>query len=426
MSLFNEAQEQLQKAYKHIEVSNDAKATLAQAQEILEVGIPVRKDNGALEIYTGYRVRYNSVRGPTKGGIRFHPNVSLDEVKALAFWMTIKCAVVNIPYGGGKGGVIVNPKVLSKHEVERLSRGYIRAVTDIIGPDRDIPAPDVYTNQMIMGWMVDEYSTITRRHEPAVITGKPLALGGSLGRETATATGGFIVLKELLAQQDKDFSTVTVAVQGFGNAGFTIAKLCHDAGMRVVAVSDSKGAIYDSQGLDPEQVKRQKEAGENKLECVYAPGSVNLDRSCKEISHEELLALDVDILVPAALEDAITEKNAQDIKAKIIVELANGPITPKADSILEEKGITIIPDVLANAGGVTVSYFEWVQNKQGYYWTQEEVDSKLGNIMKPAYHAVYDLAKEKAISLRTAAFVLAVKRLVEAIEAKGTEDQYQS
>lgn len=424
MEIFKNALQQLERAYNHIEVSNDAKEVLKNANEIIETSIPVRMDDGSLKVFTGYRVRYNGARGPTKGGVRFHPNVSLDEVKALAFWMTIKCAVAGIPYGGGKGGVIVNPKELSKHEVERLARGYIRGIADIIGPERDIPAPDVYTNAMIMGWMADEYGTITRKYQPGVITGKPIEMGGSLGRESATAKGAFYVLLEAIKARSEEIKGKTVAIQGFGNAGYHLARFCHDAGMRVVAVSDSRGAVYDSRGIDPEQVREMKQNG-GKLECVYDPGSVTEDSSCKQLSNEELLELDVDVLAPCALEDVITKKNANDIKAKMILEVANGPLTVEADDILAKKNILVIPDVLANAGGVTVSYFEWVQNKQGYYWSEEDVHKRLRDIMVPQFHKIFELASEKSMTMRTAAFVLAVKRIVSAIEAKGTEDQYR-
>jgi len=424
MEIFNNALQQLERAYEHITVSNDAKEILKSANEVLETSIPIRMDDGKLKVFTGYRVRYNGARGPTKGGIRFHPNVSLDEVKALAFWMTIKCAVANIPYGGGKGGVIVNPKELSKHEIERLARGYIRGIADIIGPERDIPAPDVYTNAMIMGWMADEYGTITRKYQPGVITGKPIEMGGSLGRESATAKGAFDVLLEAIKARGEEPKNKTIAIQGFGNAGYHLARFCHGVGIKVVAVSDSKGAIYDSRGVDPEQVMNMKQNG-GKLECVYEPGSVTKDISCKQLSNEELLELDVDILAPSALEDVITKKNADKVKAKIILEVANGPLSIEADDILEKKGVLVIPDVLANAGGVTVSYFEWVQNKQGYYWSEEDVHKKLKDILVPQFHSIFELASEKSMTMRTAAFVLAVKRIVSAIESKGTEDQYR-
>lgn len=424
MSVFENAMAQLERAYKHIKVSNDAKEVLKQPIEVIQAGIPVRMDDGTLQVFTGFRVRYNGARGPTKGGIRFHPGVTLDEVQALAFWMSIKCAVVGIPFGGGKGGVIVNPKELSKHELERLSRGYMRGVADVVGPDRDIPAPDVYTNEMIMGWMADEYGTIQRKYKPAVITGKPIEMGGSQGRGSATAQGAFYVLQEAAAVKGRKLKDMSIAIQGFGNAGYHLARLCHAAGMKVVAVSDSKGAVYDTRGLDPERVLEMKKQG-GALECVYDPGSVTKDTSCEHISNEALLELDVDVLAPAALENVITKDNAGKIKAEIVLEVANGPTTPEADVILEKNKVMVLPDVLVNAGGVTVSYFEWVQNRQGFYWSEQEVFEKLKDLMTPAFHSMYELAQEKGLALRTAAFVNAVERIVQAIEAKGTEDQYR-
>jgi glutamate dehydrogenase/leucine dehydrogenase len=301
----------------------------------------------------------------------------------------------------------------------------MRAMADIVGPDRDVPAPDVYTNPMIMGWMADEYGTITRKYQPAVITGKPLEMGGSQGRGTATAKGGFFVLLEAMKAKGLDPKKSSIAIQGFGNAGYYLAKFAHDLGMKVVAVSDSRGAIYSAQGLDPEHVMRVKneKGGVNE---VYAGGKVSDDKEYKQISNEELLALNVDVLVPAALENAITKENADKVKAKIVLELANGPTTPEADEILENKNVLVIPDVLANSGGVTVSYFEWVQNREGYYWPEDEVFEKLEKIIVPAFQDIYELMMEKKIRMRTAAFVHAVRRIVAAIEAKGTEDQYRT
>jgi glutamate dehydrogenase (NADP+) len=412
--VFASAMRQLEEAYRYIKVSPDAKRILAQPRQVLEVAIPVRMDNGSLCVFTGYRVHYNNARGPTKGGIRYHPDVSLSEVKALAFWMTIKCAVAGIPYGGAKGGVIVNPKKLSVHELERLSRGYIRAVADFIGPDQDVPAPDVYTTAQIMGWMADEYGIITRKYQPAVITGKPLALGGSKGRETATAKGAFYVLMEAMRVKSLEPSKTTVAIQGYGNAGSFLAHFLHEAGFKVVAASDSRGGVYDPNGLDPAKLRHAKETN----------GSLE-GAGGRKITNEELLELDVDILAPCALENQLTAANADKIKAKIVLEVANGPTTPEADEILAKKGVLVIPDVLANAGGVTVSYFEWVQNRQGYYWSEEEVFEKLERIMVPEFNAIYELMEEQGGTMRAAAFVHALKRIVEAIEAKGTEEEYR-
>lgn len=385
----------------------------------LEVSIPVRMDDGSLQIFTGYRCRYDDTRGPTKGGIRFHPDVTKEEVQALAFWMTFKCAVVDIPYGGGKGGVVVNPKGLSRMELERLSRGYIAKIADFIGPDRDIPAPDVYTNAMIMGWMMDEYSNIMRQRVPAVITGKPIPLGGSAGREDATARGAFYVIKEMEQTHGWTPEDTTVAVQGFGNAGQYIAQLLHDRGYTIVAVSDSRGAIYKKDGLDvPELIKMKRET--RQVQAVYCNGSVCKNEDAQHITNEDLLQLDVDILIPAALENEITIRNCEKIKAPTIVEVANGPVTKEADHWLTENGKTIVPDILANAGGVVVSYFEWTQNKSGYHWSTEEIHARLEEKMLKAYQAVYQFSQTHKVSLRTAAYGVALNRLGEAVSAQGT------
>jgi len=415
MDVFKNALTQLDKAYKHIDISADAKAILAQPKEILEVAIPVRMDDGSLQVFTGYRVHYNDARGPTKGGIRYHPDVNLSEVKALAFWMTIKCAVADIPYGGAKGGVIVDPKKLSHSELERLSRGYIRAIADFVGPDKDIPAPDVYTNSQIMAWMSDEYNTIRRIHAPGMITGKPVHIGGSHGRETATAKGAFYVIMEASKTRNFDPKKTTVAIQGFGNAGKYLAEFLHDAGFKIVAISDSKGGIMDLNGLDPRAAAKMKEQ----------KGTLLPSGNQKAITNEGLLELGVDILVPAALENQITRENAEKIKAKIVLEVANGPTTPEADEILDKKGVLVIPDVLANSGGVTVSYFEWVQNQHGYYWDEEEVFEKLKKKLVPEFHAIYNLMEKKKVTMREAAFVHAIARIVGAVETKGVEKNYR-
>ena len=355
--LFENAVKQFEKATRFFKVSDDAKKTLENPKQIIEVSIPVRMDNGKLEIFKGYRVHYNDILGPTKGGIRYHPNVDMDEVKTLAFWMTFKCAVVGIPFGGAKGGVIVNPKKLSKQELERLSRGYIRGIYEFIGPDIDIPAPDVYTNETIMGWMADEYSRISRKLTPAVITGKPVSLGGSKGRDDATARGAYYIIREYAKKHNLDEKKLRVAVQGFGNAGYHIARLLHDDGYKIVALSDSKGGIYTKTGsLHPDSILKVKQE-KGMIDGVYCRGTVCDDIEHEDVTNEQLLELDVDILIPAALENQITEKNADRIKAKLIVELANGPTTIEADEILFKKGVTIIPDILANAGGGSVSYF---------------------------------------------------------------------
>ncbi len=423
-TLFSGASQRLDAAVKHTKISEDTIERLKYPKSTIKVSIPVRMDNGELKVFEGYRVRYDDTRGPAKGGIRFHPNVSVDEVQSLAFWMTFKCAAVNIPFGGGKGGITVNPKELSLAEVERLSRGYINAVADFIGPDIDIPAPDVYTNQMIMGWMMDQYSVIKRHIVPGVITGKPIAMGGSLGRETATAMGAFYVMQNMLPKFKKEPKSTTVAVQGFGNAGSILAELLFDAGYKVVAVSDSKGGIYSKDGLNIPSVKKTK-AETRKLEAVYCEGSVCNLVDHEKISNEELLELDVDVLVPAALENQITKENADRIKAPYIFEVANGPTTPEADAVLESKGIKVIPDILTNAGGVTVSYFEWVQNRMGYYWSEEEVNTKLKEKMIPETESIWNIAQEKKISFRTAAYVHALDRIELAVNAKGVKSHFE-
>lgn len=423
-SLFSDASQRLTDALKHVEISDDTIERLRFPKSSLKVSIPVRMDNGDLRVFPGYRVRYDDTRGPTKGGIRYHPGVSNDEVQSLAFWMTFKCAVMNLPYGGAKGGITVNPKELSRFELERLSRGYIEAIADFIGPDIDIPAPDVYTNQMIMGWMMDEYSIITRRITPAVITGKPLSMGGSLGRETATAMGALFTMQTLLPKLKMTTpSSTTVAIQGFGNAGAILAKLLFDAGYKVVAVSDSRGAIYKEDGLDIPSVRRLKEET-RKLKAVYCTETVCNIVDHDALTNEELLTLDVDVLIPAALENQITEKNADHIRARAVFEVANGPTTPEADSILDMRGIPVVPDILTNAGGVTVSYFEWVQNRVGDYWTLDEVNGRLKEKMIAETERIWAIAQEKRVSLRTAAYVHALERIEDAVEARGTKRYY--
>jgi len=418
-STFSEAKKQLDEALEYYQIDAESELRLRSPKATIQVSVPVRMDDGSLRIFQGYRVRYNDLLGPTKGGIRFHPKADLDEVKSLAFWMTFKCAVVGLPYGGAKGGVEVNPKELSLLEIERLSRGYMSAITDFIGPNVDIPAPDVYTNSMIMGWMVDEYSNIKRAYTPSIITGKPIALGGSLGRDDATARGGFYVLENLKERLGLGTKPLTIAVQGFGNSGFHFARLAAEAGHKIVAVSDSKGAIYKKDGLDPVSVNTVKYE-QKELKAAYCKDALCEILPHDTLTNEQLLELDVDVLVPAALENVITEKNAKNIKAKCILELANGPTTTAADKILKGSDIKVIPDILANAGGVTVSYFEWVQNRGGYYWTEDEVHKKLRFIMEKAADEVFEIDDKHKCSLRTAAYISALKRLNEAVAAKGT------
>lgn len=424
-SLFADASQRLQQALKYTALSEDAIESLKYAKASLSVSVPVRMDNGSLKVFQAYRVRYDDSRGAGKGGVRYHPNVSLDEVQSLAFWMTFKCAVLSLPFGGAKGGIAVNPKELSRLELERLSRGYIDAIADFIGPDIDILAPDMYTNAMVMGWMMDQYSIIRRQIVPGVVTGKPIAMGGSLGRDTATAMGAWFTIEAMLPKFDMRPAETTVAVQGFGNAGATIAELAYQAGCKVVAVSDSKGAIYSKDGLDIPSIRQHKNST-REIQAVYCQGSVCSIADHERLSNKELLELDVDILLPAALENQITEVNANNIKAKLIFELANGPVNSAADAILERKGIYVFPDILVNAGGVTVSYFEWVQNRNGMYWTLEEVNQSLQQKMVEEAQKIWAIAKDLSIPVRTAAYVHALRRLGEAIDAKGTRNYYTS
>ncbi|MEG5016123.1 MULTISPECIES: Glu/Leu/Phe/Val dehydrogenase [unclassified Microcoleus] len=422
-SLFADASRRLERALKYVSLSEDTIERLKHPKSSLIVSIPVRMDDGSLRIFQGYRVRYDNTRGPSKGGVRYHPGVTLDEVQSLAFWMTFKCAVLNLPFGGAKGGITLNPKELSKLELERLSRGYVDAIADFIGPDVDIPAPDVYTNPMIMGWMMDQYNIIKRQLSPAVVTGKPVTIGGSLGRDTATAMGAFFVVQTILPKFELNPQDTTVAVQGFGNAGAEIAELLWEAGYKVVAVSDSQGGIYAKQGLDIPSIRGFKDSNKG-IKAIYCEGSVCNIIEHEILTNEQLLALDVDVLVPAALENQITEANVNDVKAKFIFEVANGPIDSAADLILEARGIQVIPDILVNAGGVTVSYFEWVQNRSGLYWTLEEVNQRLKHKMVEETEAIWKKSQELSVSMRTAAYVYGLNRLGEAMNAKGTRDYY--
>ncbi|HLH86477.1 MAG TPA: Glu/Leu/Phe/Val dehydrogenase [Thermoplasmataceae archaeon] len=407
---FDIALKQLNKAASVLKLDKQALDLLSKPMAILEVTFPVKMDNGETKVFTGFRVHYNNARGPAKGGIRFHPKETLSTVKALAAWMTWKTAITNLPLGGAKGGVICDPKQLSEGELERLSRAYIRAVADFVGPDIDVPAPDVYTTPQIMAWMMDEYEKTVRHSAPGVITGKPLELWGSLGRGDATARGGMYVLREAAKKIKLDLSKATVAIQGFGNAGQFAVKLVHEMfGSKVVAVSDTKGGIYLESGIDYQKL----------LDHKQKTGSVVNFPGAKNITNEELLELKVDVLIPAAIENQIRGDNAGRVKAKILLELANGPTTPDADEILYKNRVMHLPDFLANSGGVTVSYFEWVQNNIGEYWTEEEVYRKLDQRMTEATHSVLDTAERYKVDNRTAAYVVSVKRVADAMKARG-------
>ncbi len=419
LNVFQDAVARVERIGTAAGVAPEVIDALRQPMAVLTVDLPVRMDDGSTRHFLGFRCRYNDVLGPTKGGIRFHPDVTLEEVKALALWMSIKCAVVGIPYGGAKGGVIVHPKELSRLELERLSRAYMRAMADFIGPMVDIPAPDVYTNARIMGWMANEYEIIKRTKAPAVITGKPIALGGSLGRDEATGRGAFIVIQEFAKRKGLDTTQIRVAIQGFGNAGYHVARLLDEAGHTIAAVSDSKGGIYSDTGFNIESLFKNKQET-RKLQGVYCEGTVCELVDHQTISNEELLELDVDLLIPAALEGVITRENADRIKAPLIAEVANGPIVGEADQILKERGAVVLPDVLTNAGGVTVSYFEWVQNLQGYSWTLEEVRARLYDSLSRAFDDIWTIYEGDGGTIRDAAYTVALRRIAEGIESHGT------
>jgi glutamate dehydrogenase (NADP+) len=412
--LFADARRRPERAFEHAEISDELLHHLEQPRSSLKVSIPVRMDDGSLRVFAGYRVRFDDTRGPAKGGIRFHPDVDVREVTTLSYWMTFKTAVVDVPFGGGKGGVSVDTRELSTAELERLSRGYVTATASALGPDTDIPAPDVATNELVMGWMADEYDKIVRGHVPAAFTGKPLALGGTPGRSSATSDGAFHVLTTLRDQLLPDTETPTVAVQGFGNAGSQLAASLADAGYRVVAVSDSRAAVHDADGLDvAELVEHKRDTGSLEDPPV---GEV--------IGADELLALEVDVLVPAALEGAIHADNAGDVRARVVLEVANGPVTADADDVLAEAGVEVVPDILANAGGVTVSWFEWIQGRTGDRWDASEVERRLEERMVRATEEVARVAEERDLPLVTAAYVVALERLSAAVDAQGTARTY--
>jgi glutamate dehydrogenase (NAD(P)+) len=403
------AQSQFDIAAEHLKLQNGLRKVLRTPRRVVEVSVPMRLDTGEVHMFVGYRVQHNTARGPAKGGIRYHPDVTLDEVKALASWMTWKTATVNIPFGGAKGGVACDPKHMSRNELERMTRRYTAEIAPFIGPDRDIPAPDVYTDAQTMAWIMDTYSTAVGHLAPAVVTGKPVSLGGSLGRNEATARGCLFVVREACKVRNTPLAGATVAIQGFGNAGGIAAQLFAEDGAKIIAVSDSRGGVLNRRGIDPQAALRHK----------AHTGSVMDLPGTSPISNADLLALECDILIPAALENVITRANAHFVKAKIVAEAANGPTTPGADEILARNGVFVLPDILANAGGVTVSYFEWVQNQQYYCWSEAEVNAKLEQVMKNAFHDVHEVAQKCRVHTRTAAYILAVGRVAEATLMRG-------
>ncbi|WP_290647593.1 Glu/Leu/Phe/Val dehydrogenase [Aquisalimonas sp.] len=425
MDLFEDARSRLYEVLERLEVSDDVRERLSQPVLSLQVSIPVRMDDGHLCVFKGWRVQYSNILGPTKGGIRFHTNVNQTEVTTLSFWMAVKCAVVGLPYGGGKGGVEVDPKSLSLLELEQLARGYIRAIADVIGPDRDIPAPDVNTNATVMGWMADEYDHIVRRQTPAAITGKPVELGGSIGRVAATGRGALQVLDLWVEREGRSPEDLTVAIQGFGNAAYHFASLAHQKGYRIVALSDSQGAIHSEKGLEPDPIWEEKTRNRDLTGMVYCDDSVRgqADR-VQEIPQDALLTLDVDVLVLAALEDQIHEGNVDDVQAGAILEIANGPLTSAADAALWKRGVPVLPDVLANTGGVIVSYLEWIQNRTGDYWDEATVNQRLAERLGKETGRVLDRAEEEGVSYRTAAYLEGVERIATAINRRGNRQDW--
>ena len=412
---FENALKQFNKAAEILKLNDNQIAMIKEPRRVTEVNLPVPMDDGNIRMFKGFRVQHSIIRGPAKGGIRFHPKVTVDEVKALAFWMTYKCAVVNVPFGGGKGGVVVDPHELSHPEIERLARRYFAELEDLFGPDRDIPAPDSNTNAQVMSWMFDTFSMHAKNHLPGVITGKPVELGGSEGRAEATAKGMFFCVREAVNHMDFNLDGATVAIQGFGNAGSFAAKLLNEAGAKIVAISDVTGAYYNADGINVNVALNT--CARNKHWSLKG-----LEKNIQvEILKDpmKLLELEVDVLIPAALENQITEDNAKNVKAKLIAECANGPITVEADAILDKKKIIRIPDILCNAGGVTVSYLEWVQNRMGYYWSKERVNEDLERFMVKAFQEVWETRSKHKVNMRIAAFILAIQRVGKAAELRG-------
>lgn len=412
---FENALKQFDKAARVLHLSDSQIAMIKEPRRITEVNLPIRMSDGSIQIFKGFRVQHSIVRGPAKGGIRFHPEVTVDEVKALAFWMTYKCAVVGVPFGGGKGGVVVDPTKLTFNELENLSRRYFAEMSDIFGPDADVPAPDVNTNPQIMGWMMDTYSMHKKQYLPAVITGKPIELGGSEGRSEATAQGMAYCVEDATKHFAIDLKKATVAIQGFGNAGSFAAKILKEHGSKIVAISDISGAYFNADGIDIETAFNTCKGNK-----TWILDGLEKKTKCEQLSDPmKLLELEVDILIPAALENQITEENAPAVKAKIVAECANGPVTPEADEILEKNNVFIIPDILCNAGGVTVSYLEWVQNRMGYYWIKDRINEELERIMKKSFDEVLKISQKNQVNMRIAAFMLAIERVTKAAELRG-------
>jgi glutamate dehydrogenase len=408
IDLLSSTQLIIKEAVQNLGYNDDVYELLKEPLRTITVRIPVRMDDSSIKIFTGYRSQHNDAVGPTKGGVRFHPEVNEAEVKALSIWMTLKCGIANLPYGGGKGGIICDPRNMSFGELERLSRGYVRAISQIVGPTKDIPAPDVYTNSQIMAWMMDEYSRLREFDSPGFITGKPLVLGGSQGRETATARGVTICIEEAVKKKGIDLQGARIVIQGFGNAGSFLAKFMHDAGAKVIGISDAHGGLYDPEGLDIDYLLDRRDSF----------GTVT-NLFTDVITNQELLEKECDILVPAAISNQITAQNAERIKAAIVVEAANGPTTLEATKILDERGILLVPDILASSGGVTVSYFEWVQNNQGYYWSEDEVAEKLRKVMVNSFENIYQTSQEHQVDMRLAAYMVGIRRPAEASRYRG-------
>ena len=408
IDILKSTQTVIHQALEKLGYPNEVFELLKEPLRMLTVKIPVRMDDGSTQVFTGYRAQHNDAVGPTKGGIRFHPNITEKEVKALSIWMSLKCGIVDLPFGGGKGGIACDPRNMSFRELERLSRGYVRAISQIVGPTKDIPAPDVFSNSQIMSWMLDEYNAINESNSPGFITGKPIVLGGSHGRETAAAKGVTICIREAAKKKDIDIKGAKVIIQGFGNAASFLAKFLHDAGAIIIGISDAYGALYDPDGLDIVYLLDRRDSFGTVTKLFN-----------HTMTNQELLEKECDILVPAAIESQITEKNAHHIRAKMIVEAANGPITSQATQILNDRGVLLVPDLLASAGGVTVSYFEWVQNNQGYFWSEEEVNEKLEVVMIKAFNRIFEISQNRNVDMRLAAYMVGVQKMAEASRFRG-------